>query len=132
MLPGGLDRIPAIRGRSAEHDSGASLVEQVEGLIKRARTDERRAELEAEIDLPPFPLALAYLWEVFLRRRCGVGFAGRPPIGWADIDAIMRHAGVRLAPWEVEVMERLDDVVRGSVAGRMMTATLVNDVVSYA
>lgn len=29
---------------------------------------------------------------------------------WTDIDAFTRRAGVRLAPWEIRIIERLDDL----------------------
>jgi hypothetical protein len=35
--------------------------------------------------------------------------AGPSPIEWPDIDAFMRRARVRLAPWEIELIEDLDD-----------------------
>lgn len=38
------------------------------------------------------------------------GFAGPNPIGWQDIDAFTRCSGFRLAPWEVELIEALDDI----------------------
>lgn len=36
--------------------------------------------------------------------------SGLSPIGWSDIDAFSRRAQVRLAPWEIELIEELDDV----------------------
>jgi len=39
-----------------------------------------------------------------------MGFAGPQPIGWQDIDAFMRRAGLTFAPWEVDLIERLDDI----------------------
>lgn len=61
--------------------------------------------------MPELPPAVAYLWRAFTRirrRRGGNGFSASP-IEWGDIDAFMRLSGVRLAPWEVEVIEDLDD-----------------------
>lgn len=65
------------------------------------------ARYEAELEVPPMPLSLGYLMEAFnrLRRRQ----PGDRPLGWTDIDAFCRRAGLRLAPWEVELVERLDD-----------------------
>lgn len=62
--------------------------------------------------MPPFPRALAYLWRAYLRlrRRAAVGMSGPQPIGWQDIDAFARRAGMRLAPWEIEILEELDDI----------------------
>ncbi len=62
--------------------------------------------------MPPFPIALAYLWRAYLRlrRRTQVGFGGPQPLGWQDIDAFIRRSGLRLAPWEIEILERIDDI----------------------
>lgn len=82
----------------------------LEGLIQRARNAERRAEFQAELECPPLPEALAYLWQTFCRlhARRASGFSVNP-ISWSDIDAFMRRAGVRLAPWEVRIIEQIDD-----------------------
>ena len=59
---------------------------------------------------PPLPPALEYLWLVFLRlsnRRGGGGF-GPQPISWADLSLFGRLSGMRLVPWEVELIELLD------------------------
>jgi hypothetical protein len=45
-----------------------------------------------------------------LRRRAAVGFAGPQPIGWHEIDAFLRRSGTFLAPWEIEIIERIDDI----------------------
>lgn len=57
------------------------------------------------------PKALAYLFLAYMRirRRKGGGF-GLMPIEWPDIDAFLRLSKVSLAPWEVEVIEDLDDM----------------------
>lgn len=34
---------------------------------------------------------------------------GPVPIEWTDISAFCLHAGLRLAPWEVAIVEALDD-----------------------
>lgn len=78
----------------------------------RARTDVRRTELEAELAVPPFPDGLDYLWNAFLRlarRRGGNGFS-MSPITWSDIDAFVRLSGVRFSPWEIEIIESLDEL----------------------
>lgn len=56
-------------------------------------------------------MALTYLWQAYgrMRRRCSVGM-GLNPISLGDIDAFVRLTGSRLAPWEVEAIERLDEV----------------------
>ena len=38
------------------------------------------------------------------------GFAGPNPVGWQDIDAFVRCSGFRLAPWEIELIEAIDDI----------------------
>lgn len=62
--------------------------------------------------MPEFPAALGYLWRAYirLRRRKAAGFNGPEPIGWQDIDAFARRSGLRLAPWETEILEVLDDI----------------------
>lgn len=32
------------------------------------------------------------------------------PIEWPDIEAFVQRTGMRLAPWEIELIERLDDI----------------------
>jgi hypothetical protein len=57
------------------------------------------------------PAAGAHIWAAFLRirrRKGGNGF-GPEPIGWPDIAAFMAAARYPLAPWEVEIIEDLDD-----------------------
>lgn len=70
------------------------------------------AEIEAQLAVPPFPVELGYLWRCFIRlaRRTPAGFAGPTPITFLDLDAFIRRTGIRLAPWEVELIERLDDL----------------------
>lgn len=78
--------------------------------MNRARTDERRAELEVELRLPDFPEPVRYLWDKFHTIRAqttGNGF-GPGPIGWGALDSFVRLSGVRLAPWEVEIITALD------------------------
>ncbi len=67
--------------------------------------------------MPPFPDALGYIWRTYfrLRRRMASGFAGPNPIGWQDIDAFSRLSGLRLAPWEIDLLERLDDLYLGTM-----------------
>ncbi|MBW9062373.1 hypothetical protein JNB71_03480 [Rhizobium herbae] len=80
--------------------------------MKRARKPEKIARYEAELALPPFPYALQYLWDAFnrIRRRKGSDFAGPAPISWPDIDAFCRHSRLYLHPWEIAIIEQLDDL----------------------
>jgi hypothetical protein len=93
---------------------GVSGREALERLLRRKLPEEKRAKYEAELAGPPPPVALAHLWQAFVRlsrRRGGSGF-GPAPIGWGDLDAFMRLTGTRLSSWEVEIIEALDDLWR--------------------
>ena len=83
----------------------------LEGLITRCRVPEKRAEYEKELVCPALPGALAYLWMIYrrIRRRKGNSF-GVQPIEWPDIDSFLRHAKYILAPWEIEIIEDIDDL----------------------
>lgn len=86
----------------------------LEGLLERTRNPLRRAEHEAALECPPFPLELTYLWNAFNRlsaRRSSNGFAVSP-ISWTDIDAFLRRSGLSLAPFEIRIVEDLDDLYR--------------------
>jgi hypothetical protein len=76
------------------------------------------AELEAELATPAFPSAIAHVWLAWrrLRRRKSFGMAGHNPIEWPDIDAFMRRTRVKLDPFEIELVEALDDVFLASMA----------------
>lgn len=90
----------------------------MEGLIERASSAEKRAKYEAELECPPFPMALLHVWTAFQRlsaRRGSNGF-GINPISWPDIDAYVRHSRMPLAPWEVRLIEELDDLFRAEQA----------------
>ncbi|MHA6690600.1 phage tail assembly chaperone [Devosia sp. A449] len=103
---------------SAIDKDGHSLRVHLQGQLSRARTPERRSEIEGELALPPFPDALRYLWTAFIRirrRNAGNGF-GATPITWADLDAYSRLSGLHLRPWEIETIERLDDALMTSMA----------------
>lgn len=65
------------------------------------------------------PVALIYLWSAFQRlrrRKVGGGVNGAEAISWGDLDAFQRLTGTRLVPWEVEVIEDLDDLFLAEVA----------------
>jgi hypothetical protein len=97
---------------------GASYREILEGLIARTSNADRRAEYQAELDCPPLPEPLLYLWNAFCRlsaRRGSNGFCANP-ISWPELDAFLRHAGVTLAPWEIRILEDLDDLFRQAQA----------------
>jgi hypothetical protein len=83
----------------------------LEGLVLRTRRADRRAEYEAQLVLPPFPTALAYLWRSYhrIRRRKGSNGFGPSPIEWPDVAGFMRCTRAGLTPWEIETIELLDD-----------------------
>lgn len=69
-------------------------------------------EITAELELPPFPRALFYIWRSFnrIRRRKSMGFNGPNPIEWSDVEAFMYVTQEQFSPWEVELIENLDDL----------------------
>jgi len=83
------------------------------GLLERTRNDDKRAELEAELTVPPLPLELEHVWRAFCRlnARRRVGFA-LEPIGYADLEAFIRLTGVKLSPFEIRLVEDLDNLYR--------------------
>lgn len=97
---------------------GVSYREILEGLIGRTVNPDRLAEHQAELACPDLPVALVYLWNAFCRlsaRRGSNGFSVNP-IGWPDIDAFTRHSKINLAPWEIRILEDLDDLYRAMAA----------------
>lgn len=51
-----------------------------------------------------------------------MGFNGFDKIEWPDIDAFLRRSGARLFPWEVEIVEDIDDIFcREMAQGREAT-----------
>lgn len=80
--------------------------------MARTRDSENRAGYEAQLATPPFPEALGHVWQAFCRlnRRRGSNGFSINPISWGDIDAYVRHSGLRLMPWEIRLIEELDDL----------------------
>jgi len=59
----------------------------------------------------PLPQSVSYLWSAYIRlhaRRSSNGF-GSNPLTWSDIEAFSRLSGIRLLPWEVEIIESIDN-----------------------
>ena len=85
----------------------------LEGLLERTRKPERRAELKALLETPPLPPELEHVWAAFCRlhARRRSGFSAEP-ISWSDLDAFIRLTGARLVPFEVQLIEMLDDLFR--------------------
>ncbi|UFX41792.1 hypothetical protein HAP47_0021040 [Bradyrhizobium sp. 41S5] len=93
-------------------DAGETYRQVLEGLLLRTRDPKRRAEREAILKVPPMPAGLLYLWRIYdrmRRRKGGNGFA-LSPLEWQDIDAFLRRTQTDLAPWELEIIEMLDDL----------------------
>lgn len=90
--------------------------ENLEGLVERSirggKPESHRAVWEDELAGAPFPEELVYLWRIYnrLRRRQGSSGWGPLPVSWSAIDAFVRHSKFNLVPWEVEIIEMLDDV----------------------
>lgn len=84
----------------------------LEGLIKRTRRPEKLAEYEAELECPPFPMAVLHLFNIFnkIRRRKGSNGFGLNPIEGPDIESFQRRHFISLAPWEQDIIEMLDDL----------------------
>lgn len=84
-----------------------------------------RVQYERQLELPPLPPELMYLWKVYRRlsSRCGSNGFSQNPITWPDIDAFVRNARFPLAPWEIEVIEELDNIERSVRAKHTAIAT---------
>jgi hypothetical protein len=86
--------------------------------LRRARTDARRAELQALLALPPFPIELEYLWTSYLklRRRQGYDAMGNPrPLTWRELEAWMACIRFTLTAWEADTLMDLDDAYLSSI-----------------
>ncbi len=92
----------------------------LEGLLRRARRPDKRAEYEAALALPPFPMPLLHIWRAYhrIRRRKGAAGFGAAPIEWPDISEFVRMTRTRLLPREVEMLERLDDAFIAAATGQ--------------
>lgn len=51
-----------------------------------------------------------------VRRRKAPGMNGPSPIEWPDIDAFIRHSGESFEPFEVRLIEDLDDTYLASLS----------------
>jgi hypothetical protein len=97
---------------------GVTYCEMLEGLLERTTNEGRRAKHQAELACPDLPADMVYLWNAFCRlsaRRGSNGFSVNP-ITWPDIDAFARHSKINLAPWEIRILEDLDDLYRSAQA----------------
>lgn len=74
--------------------------------------------LEEELDVPPFPDEFAQVWEAWtrVRNRKAPGLNGPVQIEWPDIDAFIRTTRTDLEPFEVFLVENLDNLYLTAVA----------------
>lgn len=74
---------------------------------------ERTGKIPARLrDAAQCPPGVRYLWDIFLRlrKRCTPSMGGAR-ILYSDMLAFQAVSGVRLSPWEVDAIERLDDAM---------------------
>ena len=76
--------------------------------------------MEAELWVPPFPIAAAHVWTSWqrIRRRKAAGQHGLDPIEWPDVDAFARYTGARLDTHDIEMLEALDDLFISKMSER--------------
>jgi hypothetical protein len=91
--------------------AGGTEREHLKGALARAKTAERRREIDAELAGPPFPRPLRYLWAIFAEIAEGLDASFGPPvISWQTLDAWSRLTGVRLEAREAITLVRLGRV----------------------
>ena len=79
----------------------------------------RSPKVAAELEGPPFPEELRYLYNLLLQLygRSGVGFSGLAPLSHQEVEACARLRDLVIAPHEVEALMLLDGVMRDPEAG---------------
>lgn len=84
----------------------------MQGLLERTKRAEKIAEYEAALFVPPLPRPANYIWRMFtrLRSRKGSNGFGAGPLEWPDIAAFCALARISFTPWELEIVELLDDL----------------------
>ena len=94
-----------------------SYRETLHGLLDRAYQSGRDrskdiAAWEAELECPPLPMTLFYLWTAYnrIRRRKGGSGFGPAPIEGADVESYERRFRIRFLPFENEILDDLDDL----------------------
>lgn len=102
-------------------DGGRTIRDRLLSRLERAERKGHQgwiATLEAQLACPPFPTALSYLWQAFLRLRGRAmpTMSGPGPITYSDLDSYTRLTRMSLAPWEVQILENLDDIYLASVS----------------
>lgn len=101
-------------------DGGRTIQDRLLSRLERAERKGHEgwiAELEKQLACPPFPLALTYLWRAFMRLRCRAAptMSGPGPVTFGDLESYTRLTRMSLAPWEVQIIENLDDIYLASV-----------------
>ena len=73
---------------------------------------------EDELQSASLPAALTPLWNIYqrLRRRAGGSGFGPNPVSWPAIEAFQRVIHRSLAPWEIELIEMIDDLFLAEAA----------------
>ena len=85
----------------------------------------QKKQRPAQLDGPPFPEALAYVWSWYLTlaEQRPDSFMGLPAIGFGDIADWARLTGNDPTPYEVECILALDRAERSAVAERRKKKT---------
>jgi hypothetical protein len=62
------------------------------------------------VDAPPMPSGCEDVWRIFNELHACRGSSGFGPsrISFIEMDAYSRLKGIRLAPWEIECVQRAD------------------------
>ena len=83
--------------------------EHIKGALKRARSDDRKRALAAELAGPPLRRQLHYLWTMFNEISAGLESGGFGPatVTWQNIEAWSRLTGTSLEPLEAVILARL-------------------------
>lgn len=107
-------------------EKNVSYRESLQELINRDSTKPaRREELLAELRGPPIPASAAYLWQWWwrLHRRRPSGGMGIASITWSEIKAWSELTGTEVLPWEIEIIEAVEDEFMKSVNRRLKAET---------
>lgn len=91
----------------------------LQARLRRAKSKKDRAAIKAELNPPPAPPPLQYLLDTYfrLRRRKGSSGFGLSPIEWGDFGDFQRNTAVNLSPWEIAILENLDDLYLAAKSG---------------
>jgi hypothetical protein len=84
----------------------------IDRSIRAGKPDADRAKYEKELECPPLPMALFYLWAAYkrIRRRKGGNGFGPVPLEGSDFQAYEHRYRVRFLPFENEILDELDDL----------------------